>query len=51
MEKELRLIKRSLDKEKPTLLVLIGESGSGKSTFCNFINYPDIWYSSKALIT
>ena len=50
MKKELQLIRKSIDKEKGTLLVLVGESGAGKSTLCKFINCPDIWYSSSGMI-
>lgn len=43
-------IKQKIDKNKKTIIILVGESGAGKSTFCNFVDLPDLTYTSSGAI-
>jgi len=49
MKKEYEVIKKHSGGNS-LLIILVGESGVGKSTFCQFIDRPDSWYSSSGAI-
>jgi putative ribosome biogenesis GTPase RsgA len=43
-------LKKCIDTDKDTVIILAGESGAGKSTFCNFINQPNLTYTSSGAL-
>ncbi len=40
----------SLSLRDPLLMILVGESGAGKSAFCDFVNRPEEYFSSSEAI-